>query len=71
MRAQANGEMDCDREPEALAARLTLDGKIGVLAGKKVWGTPEIDRLGIPSLKFRLEGMEWRIGMRELGGGVF
>ena len=38
-------------EPTALLERMTLDEKILMLAAKNVWETPEIDRLGIPSLK--------------------
>ncbi|KAL5387317.1 hypothetical protein DPSP01_003541 [Paraphaeosphaeria sporulosa] len=35
----------------ALLEKLTLDEKISLLSAKNVWETPEIDRVGIPSLK--------------------
>jgi hypothetical protein len=37
----------------ALLEKLTLDEKILLLSAKNVWETPEIDRVGIPSLKVR------------------
>ena len=34
-----------------LLDRMSLDEKITLLAAKNIWETPEIERLGIPSLK--------------------
>lgn len=39
---------------QGLLDQMTLDEKITLLAAKNVWETPEIDRLGIPSLKVSL-----------------
>lgn len=40
---------------EELVQQLTVDEKILLLSGKNVWETPEIDRLGIPSLKVGID----------------
>ncbi|ETS73032.1 hypothetical protein PFICI_15207 [Pestalotiopsis fici W106-1] len=42
---------DLDREVKDLVARLTVDEKISLLAGKNTWETMPIERLDIPSLK--------------------
>jgi len=49
--AQAKGAMKYSERVETLIADLTLEEKITLLAAKNIWETPEIDRLGIPSLK--------------------
>ena len=38
-------------EVEELLGRLSLEEKVSLLAGRDLWCTPPIDRLGIPSLK--------------------
>jgi beta-glucosidase len=43
--------IDLDREVNDLVARLTLDEKITLLAGRNTWETWPVERLGIPSLK--------------------
>lgn len=35
----------------ALLGALTLDEKISLLSAKNIWETPEVERVGIPSLK--------------------
>jgi beta-glucosidase len=49
--AQARGAMKYSERVESLVTELTLEEKITLLAAKNIWETPEIDRLGIPSLK--------------------
>lgn len=49
--AQAKGTMKYSERVEGLIVKLTLEEKITLLAAKNIWETPEIDRLGIPSLK--------------------
>ena len=44
-----------DDELKQLCSQLTEDEKISLLAAKNVWETPEIERLGVPSLKVRLD----------------
>ena len=49
--AQESGTVHDDGSLQALVGQMTLEEKIKMLSAKNVWETPEIDRLGIPSLK--------------------
>ncbi|KAH7085349.1 glycoside hydrolase superfamily [Paraphoma chrysanthemicola] len=49
--AKTNGSIGHDEKLEDLAARMTLEEKITFLAAKNIWETPDIQRVGIPSLK--------------------
>ncbi|PSN60028.1 glycoside hydrolase [Corynespora cassiicola Philippines] len=49
--AQESGTVHDDESLQALVGQMTLEEKIKMLSAKNVWETPEIDRLGIPSLK--------------------
>lgn len=46
-----NYKSHAGEDVNALLALLTLDEKISLLSAKNVWETPEIERVGIPSLK--------------------
>jgi hypothetical protein len=48
--AQTNGVV-AEQDLQGLIQQMSLDEKISMLAGKSVWETANIDRLGIPSLK--------------------
>lgn len=48
--AHTNGAV-AEQDLQGLLQQMTLDEKISMLAGKNVWETANIDRLGIPSLK--------------------
>ncbi|KAF2678445.1 glycoside hydrolase family 3 protein [Lentithecium fluviatile CBS 122367] len=48
---KTDGHVSNDKEPSLLLGRLTLDERIILLSAKNVWETPEIERVGIPSLK--------------------
>ena len=46
----ASKKMSLDQQVENLLSQMTLREKISLLAGKDVWNTVPIDRLGIPSI---------------------
>ncbi|KAJ4298099.1 hypothetical protein N0V90_005998 [Kalmusia sp. IMI 367209] len=46
-----NGSIQSSEALKAVLQELTLDEKISLLSAKNIWETPEIERVGIPSLK--------------------
>jgi beta-glucosidase len=46
----ASKKMSLDQQVENLLSQMTLREKVSLLAGKDVWNTVPIDRLGIPSI---------------------
>ena len=46
--------LDASEDMKALLGVLTLDEKISLLSAKNIWETPEIERVGIPSLKVNI-----------------
>lgn len=56
--------MEAGENVESLLQELTIDEKIKLLSAKNIWETPEIERLGIPSLKVSVVHLDIRFTKR-------
>jgi beta-glucosidase len=48
---KASNQQGANDDMNGLLRKLTLNEKILLLSAKNIWETPEIERVGIPSLK--------------------